>query len=336
MFYSEENFRRYNFSGSTVTKVHNWNYGLLIYGEFADYDVCKYFSLEFHHKNSEINGIEDIKIIYNISVDKSGKDYKVTVNNVVFNCYDVYFSAKEYKGFSYRNMYGTEKWHNSLESVMYLEDKKYLRDEYTYELSDGYSVHMVTYSKYIKNDEREIALSKETIKKSDEIIFEYYYEGFQSEPFKDFIYHSNGHRYWAFKVSLYGMSYLDVDTMEVYNYIPEGYEHKEEYMCGESFIVTDIHYDKESNLIAYGGCYWGGNYEIMVGDFSDPLNFNPHLVSIIDIFDPDGDFDYEFDFKEWKDGKLYVVCYGGECKAVKSLSVDKLRNMINELTARNL
>lgn len=332
MFYNEERFRLYNFTGSTVTKVHNWNGGLLIYGEFADYDVCRYFTLEFHHKNSEINGIEDIEIIYNISVEKSDGDYKVTVNDVVFNCYDVHFWAKEYKGFSYRNMYGTEKWHNSLESLMYLEDKKYLRDEYAYELSDGYSVNMVTYSKF--TGEREIALSKETVKKSGEVIFEYCYEGFQSEPFRDFIYHSNGHRYWAFKVSLYGMSYLDVDTKEVYCYIPEGSEHDCLQLCGESFIVTDVYYDKESNLIAYDGCYWCGNDEIMVGDFSNPLDFNPHLVNIADIFDLDCDVYDGIEFREWKDGRLYFICYGEETETEESVSVEEIKNMINALTIK--
>lgn len=246
------------------------------------------------------------------------------VVNWIIENYRYYFNK-----FSYKNVYGTEKWHNSLESVMYLEDEKYFSEASTHELPDGYSVHVATYIKEI--NEQRTALSKDTIKKSDEIIYEYYYESFHLKPFTDFIYHSNGHRYWAFKVSLYGISCLDVDTLEVYNYIPEGYEHEEERMCGESFIVADVHYDKESNLIAYGGCYWGGNYEIMVGDFSNPLDFNPHLVSIIDIVDPDGDLayeDYDFYFKEWKNGRLYVRCE----KTEKSISIEELKDMINKLT----
>ena len=64
------------------------------------------------------------------------------------------------------------------------------------------------------------------------------------------------------------ISYLDLDTLEVYNYIPEGYQHDCEILLGESFIITDIHYDRESGLIAYGGCYWAGPPNVMVGDFS--------------------------------------------------------------------
>ncbi|MBQ2802274.1 MAG: hypothetical protein IJF07_00030 [Lachnospiraceae bacterium] len=33
------------------------------------------------------------------------------------------------------------------------------------------------------------------------------------------------------------------------------YDNDYESVCGESFIITDIHYDPVTNLIAYGGCF---------------------------------------------------------------------------------
>ena len=63
----------------------------------------------------------------------------------------------------------------------------------------------------------------------------------------------------------------DLDTMEVYNYIPKGEEHDYDAPYGESFIITDIHYDPATNLVAYGGCYWACPYDVIVLDFRDPM-----------------------------------------------------------------
>ncbi len=217
-----------------------------------------------------------------------------------------------------------------MDSRRYVIDDKFLDETENYELSDGFSVECII---YINEEQKENyiveSVNKVTLKNADKVIYEYYCFYDHSVTFKEIIHHKNGHRYYPFHVDLYGISFLDVDTLEVYNYIPEGYEHKEEYMCGESFIITDVHYDIESNLIAYGGCYWAAPYEVMVGDFSDPLNFNPHLISLHDILDPEWNYD-DIDFKEWKNNRLYVLCD----KEEKSLSTEELRNMINELTMK--
>lgn len=127
--------------------------------------------------------------------------------------------------------------------------------------------------------------------------------------YKGLVYHSNCHKYLPFQVDLYGISYLDLDSGEVYNYIPEGYPHDIDAYCGESFIITAIHYDHPSNLIAYGGCYWAGPSEVMVGDFSEPLNYDPHLISICEIIDSENDECNDLDFVRFEDGKLIVKNY---------------------------
>ncbi|MDE5770723.1 MAG: hypothetical protein K2I06_03685 [Ruminococcus sp.] len=241
--------------------------------------------------------------------------------------------------FSYKNVYNSEKHKEFIDSQRYVIDDKFLYKTENYELSNGFSVEC---SIYRDGEQREnyfaetAFVNKITIKNADKIIHQYYCCDNHHFIFKEIIYHKNGHRYYPFHIDLYGISFLDVDTLEVYNYIPEGYEHDDKYMCGESFIITDVHYDKESNLIAYGGCYWAGLYDTMVGDLSNPLDFNPHLISMRDIFDPDIDFCYEIDFSEWKNGRLFVMCDDGESKTEKSLSIDELKEKINELTERNL
>ncbi|MDE6833599.1 MAG: hypothetical protein K2J39_05060, partial [Ruminococcus sp.] len=209
--------------------------------------------------------------------------------------------------FSYKNVYNSEKHNEFIESQRYLIDDKFLDETKIYDLSDGFSVEC---SIYIDGEQKEdyfattAFVNKVTIKNKDKVIYQYYCCDEHSFIFNEIIYHKNGHKYYPFHVYLYGISFLDVDTLEVYNYFPDGYEHDDKYMCGESFIITDIHYDIESNLIAYGGCYWACPCEVMVGDFSEPMNFNPHLVNLHDVLDPEYNYD-DIDFKEWKNNRLY-------------------------------
>lgn len=237
---------------------------------------------------------------------------------------------------SYKNIYGTDKYNKFIDAQRYVIDDRFFVETENHELSDSFFVERSIYEDREQRENYSATLAyseKVTLKNADKTIYEYYcFDYGHTFIFKEIIHHKNGHRYYAFHVDLYGISYLDVDTLEVYHYIPEGYEHPEDYMCGESFIITDIHYDKESNLIAYGGCYWAGPSEVMVGDFSNSLDFNPHLIRLNDIFDPEGDFCYDIDFKEWKNDRLYVMCDDGESKKEESVSVNELKDMINELT----
>ena len=236
-------------------------------------------------------------------------------------------------GFSYKNVYNSEKHKKFMDSKRYVIDDEFLYEAGNCELSEGFSVEYSIYSDTEQKDKQysitKAVASKIILKNADKKVYEYYRFNSYSCGFNDIIHHKNGHGYYPFHVDMYGISYLDVDTLEVYNYIPEGYEHNKEYRCGESFIITDVHYDMESNLIAYGGCYWAAPYEVMVGDFSDPLNFNPHLVSLRNISDPEYNYE-DIDFKEWKDGRLYILCD----KEEKYLSAEELKKLIDELTVK--
>ncbi|MDE7364953.1 MAG: hypothetical protein K2N27_08770 [Ruminococcus sp.] len=340
MYYNEEKFKQCNFSGSVITKIHVFSdYTISIWGDFADNDILSSFYFEFQHICEDVRSAKNWEVIENISIEKTGENYKVTLNDLTFCCDTIHMSIEKYKGFSYRNMYDTDEYRKSIEKIMYAEDEKYFCEEKEYELSDGYSVNYKSYVDDYENENGTLitraSLLKCSLKKSGNILYECYKNSHMSKPFSEFIYHSNGHRYHPFKVDLYGISYIDVDTLEVYNYIPEGYEHDYSYPCGESFIITDIHYDRESNLIAYGGCYWAGPYYVVVGDFSNPLAFNPHLVKLYDIFDIYEDEEIyldDVDFIEWKNGRLYVKCYYESFTKEESISIEELKDMINKLT----
>ena len=231
-------------------------------------------------------------------------------------------------GFSYKNVYNSEKYNEFIDSKRYLIDDNFICNTMECELSDGFSVEFINYcDKEQKDKPYNIVASKIILKNADKKIYEYYNFYSHSHVYMKIIHHKNGHRYYPFHIYRYGISFLDVDTLEVYNYIPEGYQN-EEY-----FIITDIHYDKESNLIAYSGYYQSSSFDVMsdvmVGDFSEPLNFNPHLVNLRDILYLGYNF-YNINFREWKNNRLYVLCYDEE----KSLSVEELKEKINELTTK--
>lgn len=58
---------------------------------------------------------------------------------------------------------------------------------------------------------------------------------------------------------------------------------------------------------AYGGCFWGGPYELYVGDLSNVLNFNPHLACIRKLIAAAVNYDiYDVDFLKWDYSELLV------------------------------
>lgn len=239
--------------------------------------------------------------------------------------------------FSYKNVYGSKKRRQFIDSKRYVTDDKYLDETKSCELSDGF---LVEYSNYSDKQHKEKA-TKYTLKNAGKIIYEYTCFYSNSLIHMNIIHHKNEHRYYSFHIDRYGISYLDVDTLEVYNYIPKGYRNNSKHIFGESFLIHDIHYDSKSNLIAYGGYFRSVPCDIMVGDFSDPLNFNPHLVSISNILG-NSRYGYNVGFKEWKNNRLYVLCYddyalfdseNGYCEE-KSFSVEELRFMIKKLTEK--
>lgn len=239
-------------------------------------------------------------------------------------------------GFSYKNVYNSENHKALMDSKRYVIDDKFFYQTGIWELSDGFLVEYTIYSDDGRTENysyTKAVATKAILRNSGKKVYEYYCFNSYAYGFKDIIHHKNGHRYYPFHVDMYGISFLDVDTMEVYNYIPDGYKHNDDRMCGESFLIYNVHYDIKSNLIAYYGTYLGMAYDIMVGDFSDPLNFNSHLVSFSDAFNNKYDVCYdEISFKEWKNNRLYVLYYDDHKE--KSLSADELRSMIDELTER--
>ena len=88
--------------------------------------------------------------------------------------------------------------------------------------------------------------------------------------------------------------------------------------------MTKVHYDPASDLVAYDGCYWAGPSEVMVGKLGDPLNFDPHLISVNEILDPEGEEDYDVSFVSWNEEGITLNIVGGDGKRTIKLSFDDL------------
>lgn len=211
-----------------------------------------------------------------------------------------------YEGTSYRNMYNTEEYNSLIERQKYVLDEKYLTKERKQcELPEGYSIETAVYSD-VEEEGFRAALVKCALKHNGETVYEWISTYSHPFEFTEFISHSNGHKYYPFHVDLYGISFLELDTLKVFNYVPEGYQHDGDYPLGESFIITDIHYDITTDLIAFGGCFWAGTYDVMVMKLPNPLDFEMRMVGIHDIIDPEWELYDDIDFSEWRDGKLIV------------------------------
>lgn len=336
MNFDLETFQKFDFTGSQITAHNIWQsqetlYNLNLEGSFEkeQYENCRFWCFWFKHiKNQTDTDMTDLtgNRISVLDICLEGELFLVKMiletngdtREIVFRCREVRVNYYRYTGMSYRNLYGTEDYQKFIDEQRYVLDKKYFVNQEEIALPDGYSVETALY-----NDSTQYAfkarLQKCILKKSGKAIYEYLCTYYHGARFKDFILHSNGRRYFPFHVDLYGISYLDIDSLEAYHYIPEGYAHDFNYPFGESFIITNIHYDKNTDLIAYGGCYWAGPSDVMVGDFSEPLNFNPRLFDISKILDSDSE-GYDIDFKQWQDSELVVTVEGEE----KKISVEEI------------
>lgn len=121
--------------------------------------------------------------------------------------------------------------------------------------------------------------------------------------------HSDGRLYLIYKEDLYGYSVLRLSDRKELHYVPLGdYPDKSEPTRGESFIMTDLHYCKDNNYAAAGGCFWAAPYDTAIIDLSDPLSPPDKIRTLHDIIDPNYENDdlEDIDFKEWQNGHLIL------------------------------
>ena len=329
-----EDFYKYNLSNVTydfincyVVEEHDC-VGLNLKGNLNDTNCeYKHYQMSFGGIKTplpveELNEFQEgtIKCISVQGDEKKGFEIKIVLEtagrifDLDFISRSCYIHFQRYRGVDYTNVFGTEKYIEENNQFLYLEDEKYFEDETVIEITEEFSL---VQKNYLHMDGmRLFCMSRNFLQKAGKTIHSYICIDGHHRPHKELIYHQNGHRYYPYHVDLYGISYIDVDSLEVFDYVPKGYDHDYDCVCGESFIVTGIHYDAKTNLVAYEGCYWADTMDVMVGDLSNPLNFNPVLKSIHEILDPEYEEFDDVDFVEWNENSLSVKIDGGEVRQV--------------------
>ncbi|MBO7473019.1 MAG: hypothetical protein J6U00_03290 [Ruminococcus sp.] len=307
----------YNYSGSKLKYFcHNWISGYFPEPERERTGFCM-FSLTFQckYQSKHVQPVFENPtpnkpaILEELTAEQceDGVAVTLTVNGTTFSfvCDVINSSLKRYEGKSYRNIYDesivpeiSEEWFESEDSVTLADDLIMVRRHYCRKWfnAEGKMTGAHTYGKY-------------RLLKNGAEVCSWVNVDDQAMPNGALIQHSNGRRYIGFHVDLYGISYVDPDSGEVYHYVPEGYSHDYRIECGESFIITNVHYDAASDLVAYGGCYWAGPDEVFAGDLRDPLHYDPHLVRLADIVEEmigEEDEVDDINFVRWEPDALIV------------------------------
>ncbi len=321
--------KQYCFHDSVVSNFDKYffengsNYIFIIKADFCEDEALRTglksfnFSFEKIEEFSENGNIEnyDGASVLKFDIERTEKKHFIDIflesepekcSSIKIRCEKILLTLMKYRGMSYRNLYNTPELNAVNKKMLYAEAPEYLKETKSTILPDGFVLETKIYSD-ISGGCANAWFSKNILMKNSKTVFDYYNFDGHHRPFSDFICHSNGHKYYSFYVDLYGICFLDINTLENYCYVPEGWEHDFSYPCGESFIITDIHYDKNTNLAAFEGCYWADISSVMIGDLSNPLSFNPRFIDIHDLgIDPDYDDGFDFDFLRWSDSSLFV------------------------------
>ncbi|MBR5371588.1 MAG: hypothetical protein IK130_05170 [Oscillospiraceae bacterium] len=327
----------YHYTGSKVDYIYDNG----IAGWFSDEERERTgfvrFSFQFNVRLNSKNAKPDMSslktggevTIKDITAAETADGYAVTVttetNTVSFVC-DYFYSHLEcYDGTSYKNIF-PEREEPEL-------SEEWFEGEHTEQITDGLELVRRHYCRKWFNAEGKLtgahSFCTYRLLKNGNELHAWTNIDDQVTLREPLIQHSSGRQYYAYHVDLYGISYIDTETGEHYDYVPEGFSHDYRTPCGESFIITDIHYDRDSDLIAYGGCYWAGPGEVFAGDFTNPLHYNPHLLRIPDILEEITGEEYEgddVDFVRWEHDALIVKMNKQEIAVSKSMIWEKVQN----------
>ncbi len=302
-----------DFRGSVITKLSLVFGMLVVSGAFSESERKKSGISSFYFSFSNVNEFE-LKADYSgcvindfeITKTRAGYLLRLAVSNglpeIRLCCGDVSCTLKRYTGMSLVNVYSDEKYRESVDALRYLISEENISDTEVKELLD-YRLFCTAY----RTRKSRAFIEEFVLKQGDEEIYRYYALDRHARLVGEIIEHSNGRRYFLHKIDLYGLSVLDLSSKEVFNYFPEGYEHDYRSDTGESFVITDVHYDKRSDLAAMGGSYRSGAFNVTVWDFSEPMSFNPRFVSVHDLIDHDYEQYNDIDFKEWNDSALVII-----------------------------
>ena len=170
--------------------------------------------------------------------------------------------------------------------------KEVIREE------SGYTRIIISYQK-----ERYICSENKVYNMNKDLIHEYinlYQHPFFCTP----IQYSNGKMYLFYKEELYGYSVFDMESKEVFRYIPQ-----ESFSGGETFIATDIYYNATHDLIAAEGCYWACPVDTFLLRIEDPMKQFDKYLNFHELLDSDYEKYDDICFSSWSENGIDLKCY---------------------------
>ena len=124
--------------------------------------------------------------------------------------------------------------------------------------------------------------------------------------------------YIFYSEDLYGYSVYEIETKKVFNYFPLA-----TFTQGiETFIGTDIHYNKNNNMFAVEGCYWACPCDVFLIKANSPMEMFNELLNIHKIIDPEYDKYDDIEFVEWENNNIKLKL---DCKEIITLTEEEYR-----------
>ena len=243
------------------------------------------------------------------------------------------------------NYYGTEKHKKELEELEKEIFSKIAPDCLCNERDLGFGYTLKVYCLTIQKGYYGTKGTVFELYKDENEIFIWKANG--NEGLAQIIEHSDGKKYLLYKEDMYGYSVLDLETLDSVHYIPELSKRGLEDGFEETFIWCEAFYDKQSDLLAVEGCYWGGIYSVIFIDFSDPMKIKEYSdwlcigdedYIVEKSFVPSGwkkDSIGDISFEKWTDKSLVCISETEDCSE-ENKTVKRILEVSKEEIAEEL
>jgi hypothetical protein len=206
--------------------------------------------------------------------------YKADISNVAY--------TQEYK--DYRNNIISKAYHKQ-----YKRDEEIVKNGNLKIIVENYS----TVENYLREKNWYCGHTK-VYDNKDNFICEYFNLYVGRHFFPRYIEHSNGLSYLVYKEDLYGYSVFEIETKNVFDYYPkDSFNGK-----AETFIATDIHYNKNNDVFAVDGCYWSCPCDTFLVKINNPMEEFGEFVNLHYIIDPEYDDYDDIRFVEWENNNV--------------------------------
>lgn len=138
--------------------------------------------------------------------------------------------------------------------------------------------------------------------------------------FFSLIRHADGKFYLVFRQDLYGYSVLDLASAQIMRFMPDA------WLDGkESFIWDGVHYLRDWDALAVGGCYWAAPNGVHLVSFAEPMSEEQRYVDILDCMQGGYDIYEQADFAGFEGNKLSLKCFRADTLRYENIKISRER-----------